>query len=654
MIDELDEVTFTDDRRDEDETGTKTVLVPRLKSVDSNINGKSYSNMVRFFNNQLRAGEISAMLEIPIMTEEVTIADFSLRSYTYWRLNRTDLLVDIPFNVTLTACEDDQDYSAKFGFVASAWMDAENGYKPEFQELKPVELREDRGYQKFDHHLAPIMSNEQVEDAAEEIWRIKCLEALSDPKLRKADTLLEKYGLKTMLLRLVGHDDEDYVLFFEDDYIFVQDSAEHDEKELPPPRRQFVPADTVVINLAHPHGDKFELAKFKACFQYEYHYQFYTLNGCKSTSKKQFTFQKITVPKKKKVNDGFRYLEPAARRGGMGLMMPYTVMKETIHREYQKASAKKINLNYENHDGFRFSQVISAIATKFDVARFRVRQRIVGLGHMTAKGANNYDPDGECYFTPFGFSTDEEMVSKDEEFTVTRESLYKLYSENSHFRALMHSGDFAFVDGLVCGNDGEFLDTDDVDPALRPSANANVAQCCLRFVKKYERGSKVIEFNNARYREHYAPIIEKWRDKAKQEREDWKQQIVAGIPSSFSEALRYCKSFVGQGKTSLQSIAKLAVLDEVTVTRYFGKEGVKYEPDVLLRICIALSLPPWLSDVLFEKAELKIPRKGQKRYYGFVLDCLYLESMATIKVFLKKRGILEFADEEDYDQQQAG
>ena len=642
MMDELDEDTFTDDRREDNETGTKTVLVPRLKSVDSNINARSYSYLVRFFNEQLRAGEISAMLEIPIMTEEAPLSSFSLRPYTYWRLNRANLLVDIPFDVTLTACEDDQDYNAKFSFVASAWMDAENGYKPEFQEIRPAELREDRGLQKFDHHLVPIMSNEQVEDAAEEIWRIKCLEALSDPKLRKADTLLEKYGLKSIQLRLAGHDGEDYVLFFEDDYILVQDPAAPGEKELPPPRKQFVPADTVVLNLAYSQGDLYELAKYKACFQYEFHYQFYALNGCKSTSKKQFTFQRITIPKKKKVNDGFRYLEPAAQRGGMGLMMPYTIMKEKIHREYQKASAKKINNNYENHDGFRYTQVISAISGKFGLPRFRVRQRIVGLGNLTAKGANNYDPDAEGYFTPFCFSTDEEMVAKDEEFSITREYMYKLYSENSHFRALMHSGDFAFVDGLVCGNDGEFLKSSNGGTVLQPSANANVHMCCLRFVKGYEHGGKTVQFNNARYREHYAPIIEKWRLKAKQEREEWKQQIVAGVPESFPEALRYCKSFMGKGKMGLREIAMLAGLDEVTVTRYFGKEGVQYEPDVLLSICVAIDLPPWLSDVLFDKAELKIPRKGQKRYYGFILDCLYLESMATIKVFLKKHGILEF------------
>ena len=66
MMDELDEDTFTDDRREDNETGTKTVLVPRLKSVDSNINARSYSYLVRFFNEQLRAGEISAMLEIPM------------------------------------------------------------------------------------------------------------------------------------------------------------------------------------------------------------------------------------------------------------------------------------------------------------------------------------------------------------------------------------------------------------------------------------------------------------------------------------------------------------------------------------------------------------------------------------------------------------
>lgn len=54
---------------------------------------------------------------------------------------------------------------------------------------------------------------------------------------------------------------------------------------------------------------------------------------------------------------------------------------------------KTTTAGYINHNGFRFAQAIRNISEDYQVARFRARQRIVNMGHITAKGANNFDPD---------------------------------------------------------------------------------------------------------------------------------------------------------------------------------------------------------------------------------------------------------------------
>ncbi len=58
----------------------------------------------------------------------------------------------------------------------------------------------------------------------------------------------------------------------------------------------------------------------------------------------------------------------------------------------------------------------------------------------------------------------------------------------------------------------------------------------------------------------------------------------------------------------------------------------------MIAICIGLNLPPWLSDILLDKAGLVVKRYGAYGYYGTILDCFYMDTIKDVQQFLNENG----------------
>ncbi len=72
---------------------------------------------------------------------------------------------------------------------------------------------------------------------------------------------------------------------------------------------------------------------------------------------------------------------------------------------------------------------------------------------------------------------------------------------------------------------------------------------------------------------------------------------------------------------------------------WFYKKRDRYNLEEVLMICIGLSLPPWLSEILLDRANLRVDRTGGQGIYGFILDCLYMDTVKTIRAFLELNGL---------------
>ena len=606
--------------------------------------------LVAALNEKLLDGSLTAALRVPVLSQEISRADCQFTNFTLWRLNQTDILLDLDVNIDkLTVAGPDGDSVSNFTLYASLWFSAESDFQCQIEEVGALGDKPDRSYWKLDRNLVPILSREGIEVAAEEIWRAKLKEALVDHDQRRAFRLVDAYKLKVKRLRLAGYPDLDHVLFFRTGKILVQGEAAKGSKRLPPPHEEEVAAGSIVLNTAMDPHDDYTLALYKACFEYEWLYAFYAFNNCTDTRPDLFGTKVVTAPEGKVIREPMDFIPGISHLGGFALMMPESVMNDKVWREYQRASLDKSVNGYINHDGIKYHRVIRTISEEYLLCPFRVKQRLVQMGKLTARGAFNYDPDLGTYFLPFCFSVDE-MPNRRTRFddvewdgtptySITRGCLLKLYKSSEQFRALMSTGDFAFIEGLICLNDTEAIKATSSGFMMLPTANANVHRFCLRFFTNYVHGNSVYRFNMDDFKKKCAPLLSHHGSATLREQEAYKQSLIRNCPATFPDALKYLMLNRQWGRMDAATLSRRSGLSKGTIASYLSGEKICYDLDKVVAICVALNLPPWQSSLLMDRAGLIVPHTGSRGHYGMILDCLYMDSVKTVQAFLKRNKL---------------
>ena len=620
------------------EKKTVEIEVPDLVDMETRIMREQKSFILSAINEKLCDGSICQMLSAPIITDEVARSDIYLTNFSFWRLNRTDFLADVDVRMPLTVADDSGDYDSMFTLYVTLWFSAdEYDMECEFYDMGDAANHPERNYQKLDRFLLPIHGNESIERTSEGMWGL-VRGSMDDPKLRKPEALRGALKLNVTSMHLANCDDQPYILFFERGQVMVQVESNSNSKQLPPPEPRNVEAGFIVLNLNAPLPDDGDLEIYKACFQYEWHFLFYHLNGLVSTDFSKIKWTKRTIDGDKEIRNPLRIMQIMTEKAGLSIMLPCSIMKDRVFREYRKASVPRTVMGYDNHAGWRYERVIGNIANDFNVAKFRVRQRIVRMGGIEAKGAANYDPDNKVYYPAFGF--DPEKIDKNEDFYIKRRQLFTIYKRDEQFRKFMHDGEFAYVDGLVCLNVSDYIEWRKGRYALTARANCAVHDCCLRFVKTYEpkaHGCRC-SFDLETYRKKYAPDIYKFSSATAEERKRLKERVIKDVPDKVGEAIQYFMRNRAQGKLSVEKAAAACKMQVSVFKRYCEDSTVLYTLEELINICVGLNLEPWESDILFEKADVVLPRTGPLAHFGFIVDCLYLEPRKNVDAFIEENG----------------
>ena len=634
--------------------GKNIFSVPNLKSIEGFIYYNCRDQVVAALNEKLYEGELSSMLRAPIIAREIKRESCLFNNYTTWWLNQTDFLVDVDITLTNILTESEEgDQLGNYDIFVTFWFTTCVDFDYEIEEVGALINKPERSLIMMDRFVASIMSTECIEAVAEEMWG-KVPGAMDDADKRRAFQMAAALGLKIERLRLADRPDDDFVLFFQKGTVMVQDPPPRGSDKLPPPREEDVPADTIVLNTGVDPHDDYALAIYSACFAYERYYSFFTFNNIGDTRLDLIERRKYKSDKDHAPRDPLAFIPGIIRRGGFALMMPASVMQSKVWREYQRASAAPGPCGYINHAGWRYEQVIRNIAEEFCLKPFRVRQRIVSLGNIAARGAMNYDPDLGRYFIPFAFSTDEGIADPGRRklrrsdalpiYSITRGALFRLYRTNPSLRRLFSTSEFAFLDGVVCVNDTEFIQGCNGYFRMTPSANADVSTCCLRFYTDYTRGNTVYHFDREAYKK-YAAVFDRHSAVTIGEREETRRRFLDSLPESFPETLKYLMRNRPAGGMDMRDLAIRSGLSETTVSRYCSDPQAVYDLEEVILICLALNLPPWLSSVFLDKANLAVVRTGSQAHYGFILDCLYLESVPAVQAFLKGSKYHELAKE---------
>ena len=615
----------------------KTIEIdfPMVTSLANRIRMNDRNTIVNIINEHLLEGSMSTILHMPVLTDEISGDDISLGNITFWRLSRTELLADVEVNVRFTIANRNSDYTTSLGMYVSLWYDSDEGFYGDFYEVGSIDNRPDRSYWKLDPFMVPYLSKDSVEQAAEEQWQDKYPEALKDTGERKAEVLAEAYGLHIVRQRLADCRTQDYILFFDEGTVLVQDAPAKGARQLPPPRPVEVAEKTIVINSAANTRAERDLIIYKACFEYEWYYLFYKLNGCVSTDARQFRFykRKCKVKKEGSVGNPLTFIRTMSHKGGMALMMPLTIMEKKWRREYQIAGTSERHLTYWNHDGWRNEQAIRVISDEYDLRKYLVRQRLIQMGKIAAKGALNYDQERQKYNPAFGF--DKATLGRDREYAISRAELYRVYQSDAKFKEQAREGTWAFLDGLVCLNNSEFICRKGEGNQLTPSANRRVNQCCIRFIRTFEEDAPRNRIDWAAFNDQEMYALKRNSERIREANEKTKADILAHVPDTFTDALEYMMRLCLAGKTNDATLGVASCLGDDIIREYRTNPNRMYDLEDLVMICVGLNLPPWLSETLLERANIHVKRTGKQSIYGFILDCLYMEEGKTVQAFLQ-------------------
>ena len=197
-------------------------------------------------------------------------------------------------------------------------------------------------------------------------------------------------------------------------------------------------------------------------------------------------------------------------------------------------------------------------------------------------------------------------------YSITRGALFRLYRNNPSMRKLFSAGEFAFIDGLVCVNDTEFIQSCNGYYRMTASANADVSTCCLRFHTDYAHGHTVYHFDRDAYKK-YAFVFDRHSAVTLSERDEERRRVLSDLPESFPDTLKHLMRNRPAGRVDVLNLAIRSGLPEATINRYYTDPQAFYDLEEVLLICLALNLPPWLSSVLLEKANLAIFRSGAQK-----------------------------------------
>ena len=613
------------------------VKIPDARTMDSMVEKRFYDTIVDSINEAIRSGDLDRLVEGKVLTE--TVLDVTILQCTYWQLNEDDLLADIDVTVDLTVkFEDSVEMEIPYGLCVSLWFDTSDNFSCECDGICLTDEKPERDSPMLDRYLVPIFGKDDIERVAEQVWRKYCPEAITNTSLRTPLNLAKTLGLTITRLPLYKKKSTQSILFFTDGEVTVVDDPAPKHGKEPQTHIVIIPANTIVLNTNFPSRDDWSLCIYHECIHFLWHRMFYRLQDKINSDDSLFDWIEMTVSRKNPPQNPLHWMEFQAERGAFALMLPESIARPFIEEIYQNVSrGEKADGYYYNHKGWWAEAAIKALADSLMLKKFRAKARMKQLGYSEAAGSMNYADDR--YATPYALSAEYRRQPGDN-FSINRAQMLILYKTNEAFRKLMGTGDYVYADGLVVMNDDRCVRITDYGPRLTAWANAHVDLCCLNFPKSYE-AEKTIEYtfgsfnSEAKYNEFYDQFLTKGRPMTMKERLEAQEKLMDMIPRSFPAALTYLM----KNRVKVEDLSERTGISVSTLSRLRNEERANYSIEQIVLICIGMNLPPWLSEALLDRAHLDIKRYGAFGHYRVLLDCYFMDNVATVQEMLVSNGL---------------
>ena len=605
--------------------GKQTIQLPEVVSMTKVFFEKNRLQLFSFLRTCLRNGTLQSFIGLPIKTKYFNRDTCAFPYVTFWRIDRTDFWADVDVRLTIDTTAGPVEWKG----VLSVWCRFDTELTCTVEELTDSVDRRAEGCTMLSPFLVPYLTNKQVDEAAEEIWKQNRQEALLIPNYRDPVKLAERMGLRIEYYPLYNHQHAGAILFFADSKLQICDNRQNAEEAMP--RTIHVIANTIVVNTNAVRSEYSGFNIYHECFHYEYHYLFYRLQDMYNTDIQKIKTIEIVMAQGTRLSDPVYFMEKQADRGAFGLALPATATQEAIREACNR-------VKHYRHAGEKYQLAGKALAREFDIPHFRIRARMIQLGHIEAKGALNYAE--KKLIQPFAFDV-EAWREEQHTFVVDRDTVSALMRQNDDFRAVMQSGSYIYADGHVVRNDPRFVKTVRDQLALTDWANAHVDECCLRFVRVYvqQNVGKYI-FGRMYYDADYVKQTQFYlHDLINQEHLDEleaKYRYCRDFPISFRDAVDQLRNRKG---LSLSSLSEQLNMDKATLLRRLDDPKKYRNEDFLTVLSLLFGLPDWLSRLLFKRAGLQLDDDNRRHQaLAYILRVQSADGIEAANDFLKRNN----------------
>ena len=619
-----------------DGQGKREILVPDLVSMTKVLFARYRLAMYSYLNRCLRDGTIACLAGDRILDRIINRDVVNFTHVDYWRIDREDFYADVSVELKLRV-----PYGVRHwkGYLV-CWCDFSqpDTYTVTIEELTDRVSRPSDEYDRLSKYLVPYATGRRVDEISEGIWKEYCEEALDDPTKRVAETLARKMGLNVVHHAVYEHRDVDSIIFFKEDCLFLgEDRYENDaagkKKHVKAASGEpvVIPANTIVVNSNLIRREYSAFNIFHECYHFREHYLFYRLQELKSNDSREVPFRRETVSRDSDFKDPVYFMENQADRGAMGLMMPASHMRRMILEECGKVKGFQ-------HAGEMYETAGMAIKQQLHLPEFRIRMRMVQLGHVGAKGALNYVQKEKM--EPFAFAPGTWNDSS-HTFIIDRAKVTALERKNGDFRKLIESGEYVYADGHIVRNLPEYVrwDTERERYLLTDDAKKRADRCCLRFIRKY------VQKNVGRYvygRMYYDPdyvarcefYLGDIINGKQMNLPDAQYEYEKNFPAEFKDALFMLMR--KNGDTQETMAEKLQTSDR-RLREWLKDPARFFTVDRVIKLCLMWKLPDFISRLLLESLDFRLNRRDPRnRALIYILEVMWDRGVDEANAYLKE------------------
>lgn len=491
-------------------------------------------------------------------------------------------------------------------------------------------------------NLVPIIKKDQLETVARSFLEQYYAEALYEPTPIDPQLLAERMGLSVQLKHITS----DFSTFGQ--IFFTGCKAEYYDKNLEAFQTVEVNRGTIFVD-----PDAYFLRNLGSvnntiiheCVHWDKHRKAFELERLYNENATQIKCLVVGGTKDSKAWESTDWMEWQANALTPRIQMPYTQAKvkaAELIRDYTQRFPGSATIDI-------MEPVIDEMALFFGVSRMAAKIRMIDLGYEEAVGTFTYI-DGK-YVRPHTFKKG--TVSRCQTFSISERDAIVESSLNPALHKKISSGRYLFVDSHFCINNSKYITVDDRgSPCLTQYARHHADECCILFELSIQKAANKYgqQFYTecVLYRDATSDIVFEARYSNSQINDDVDAQaqaiiaynkdmaeILKNMPGSFSGALTY---LMGWREKTVETLAEDCSLSTKTIQRLRTNEDHVPTVETVVAICIALQLPPPLSEALIGRSSCALGVGEKHLLYKFLLHSCYTKSIYECNDMLQRQG----------------